>query len=38
MVPAEACVYDLLASVYEYLNAYILSDGFLIFLDAPDVK
>jgi hypothetical protein len=38
MVPAAACVYDLLDSVFEYLNAYILSNDFPIFLDAPDVK
>jgi hypothetical protein len=38
MVLAAVSVYDLLASMYEYLNAYILSNDFLIFLGAPDVK
>jgi len=38
MVIAAACVCDLLASMCEYLNAYILSNYFPIFLDAPEVK
>ena len=38
MVPAAACVYDLLASMYKYLNVYVLSNDFPIFLDAPDEK
>ena len=38
MVPAAACVYDLLASKCDYLNAFILSNEFPILLDTPDVK